>query len=294
MSNIPQLDIAPPSYRCSQRLPASCRYRVDHVFTPVSNQKEVQDFLTNCADRLENSKLETAHHPTMHLINKRRVLKPRYNNGRYATQTQRNDASARQIQMQIQRQYHQTAKKPLPPVYDEENQVYEPQNYGVTVNIFQSEYNQDNLISVPQSIRIRMYHRNEMIQSQTNDEEVNDTQVNNEVDDDLPIPPYEEDNENLGEEIDEKDIDKAADSIEATNNTEASNNTEVANNPEAADNTEAANDTQNAENDSPPTEDSNNENPQIEIESNEDENQNNDNEDTNENTGDPDDNGSTQ
>ena len=215
MSSIPQLDMPSHTHRCSQRLPMSCRYRMDHVFIPASNQKDVQDFLTNCAEGFENSKMEVAHHPTMHLISKRRVLKPRYNNGRYATQTQRNDIASRQMQ----KQYQNTARKPLPPVYEEDNSMYEPNIYDIQPpNIFESEYNENNLISIPQSIRIRMYHRNEMIQPHTNEDETEDQQLNNDtIDQDLPIPPYEEYNENANEEIDEKEIDQAADYTESIN-----------------------------------------------------------------------------
>lgn len=215
MSSIPQLDLPSQTRRCSQRLPMSCRYRLDHVYIPASNQKEVQDFLTNCADGFENSKLEAAHHPTMHLINRRRVLKPRYNAGRYATQTQRNDLNSRQMP----KQYQQTSRKPLPPMYEEESPNYEFQEYDVqSPNIFQSEYNENNLISKPQSIRIRMYHRNEMIQNHSPEEPSEDQQINNDaIDQDLPLPPYEEYNENPCEDIDEKEIDQAAEYTESIN-----------------------------------------------------------------------------
>lgn len=287
MSNIPQLDIATRTRRCSQRLPMSCRYRVDHVFIPNSNQKEIQDFITNCAEQFENSKMEVSHHPTMHLINKRRVLKPRYNNGRYVTQTQRNDIASRQKQ--------NTIRKPLPPVYEEENQLYEVE----PPNIFQSEYNENNLISIPKSIRIRMYHRNEMIQPNSNEEETNDQQLNNDaIDQDLPIPPYEEFNENNGEEINENEIDQAAEYTESiklndmneAQNAELENQNNLSqnvNDNEKNDNVENQNNDANQENDNTENQNNNdeNENDNTENEENVTENQNNDaaNEDNNTN-----------
>lgn len=208
--------------------------------------------------------MEVSHHPTMHLINKRRVLKPRYNNGRYVTQTQRNDIASRQKQ--------NTIRKPLPPVYEEENQLYEVE----PPNIFQSEYNENNLISIPKSIRIRMYHRNEMIQPNSNEEETTDQQLNNDaIDQDLPIPPYEEFNENNGEEINENEIDQAAEYTESIklNDMNEAQNTKLENQNNLSQN---VNDNEKNDNVENQNNDANQENDNTENQNN-DENENNNN-----------------
>ena len=134
MSELPILETAQIP-RFTQHLPKSSLYRCDYISVPDSPHQDVQGFLLNSARQFENSKMEASMHPTLHFTRQIRVLKPRNIVFQQQVENQRlMKRSARNIQVRLY------------PMEDSQKE----QCFG-------------GLMSQPKSIRLRMYHKNEMI-----------------------------------------------------------------------------------------------------------------------------------